>query len=67
MISFQVAEVEERYSMKIQGLMLNNSDMRRNYMKKCADLLDVQNNDSLKVCEECIYCKMLYCTVADLA
>jgi hypothetical protein len=49
-VFFQVAEVEERYSMKIQGLMLNNTDMRRNYMKKCADLLDVQINDSSKVC-----------------
>ncbi|XP_028392989.1 centrosomal protein of 112 kDa-like isoform X2 [Dendronephthya gigantea] len=39
----KVAEVEERYSMKIQGLMLNNTDIRRNYMRKCAELLDVQN------------------------
>ena len=37
--------------MKIQGLMLNNTDIRRNYMKKCAQLLDVQNkNDSERVC-----------------
>ncbi|CAB4011214.1 Hypothetical predicted protein [Paramuricea clavata] len=42
--SEKVAEVEERYSMKIQGLMLNNTDIRRNYMRKCAELLDVQNN-----------------------
>ena len=35
--------------MKIQGLMLDNRDIRRNYMRKCAALLDVQNNDSSKV------------------
>ena len=44
--------------MKIQGLMLNNTDIRRNYMRKCAELLDVQNNsDSPKVCR--IYGKIL--------
>lgn len=47
--SEKVAEVEERYSMKIQGLMLNNTDIRRNYMKKCAQLLDVQTkNDAVQ-------------------
>lgn len=43
--SEKVAEVEERYSLKIHGLMLNNTDIRRNYMKKCAEFLDVQTKN----------------------
>ncbi|XP_046860127.1 uncharacterized protein LOC124453357 isoform X3 [Xenia sp. Carnegie-2017] len=44
--SEKVAEVEERYAMKIQRLILNNTDLRHNYMKKCAELLGVQNKDN---------------------
>lgn len=43
--SDKVTEVEERYSLKIHGLMLNNTDIRRNYMKKCAELMDVQTKN----------------------
>ena len=64
-IFLQVAEIEERYSMKIQGLMLNNTDIRRNYMRKCAKLLDVQNNDTSKVCG--IYGNILLSWYNDIA
>lgn len=59
-IYLQVAEMEERYALKIQGLMLNNTDIRRNYMKKCAQLLDVQNNENFSKVRTHTHTKSVY-------
>lgn len=38
----KVEEVDNRYSMKMQGLMSDNTDLRRHYIKKCEQMFKLQ-------------------------
>ncbi|KAL5008256.1 hypothetical protein ScPMuIL_013837 [Solemya velum] len=43
----KVQEVDDRYKYKIQDLMTENTELRRLYLKKCAELFDEKANTEL--------------------
>ncbi|XP_032218298.2 repetitive organellar protein isoform X2 [Nematostella vectensis] len=50
----KVAEVDNKYSNRIHGLMSDNTDLRRHYVKKCEEVIrlqshrDIQEGESLR-------------------
>eukprot|EP00794_Sanderia_malayensis_P017590 gene17590-19343_t len=48
----KVAEVDDKYSQKINGLMMDNSALRKQYLKKCDELYKVKSDIDMKKDEE---------------
>ncbi|KXJ18574.1 hypothetical protein AC249_AIPGENE8959 [Exaiptasia diaphana] len=44
----KVAEVDNKYSMRMHGLMTDNTDLRHHYMKKCEEVLRLYSKEETK-------------------
>ncbi|XP_015773697.1 PREDICTED: trichohyalin-like [Acropora digitifera] len=45
----RVEEVDNRYSMKIQNLMSDNTDLRRHYVKKCEQVFKLRTDQDIQL------------------
>lgn len=45
----KVEEVDNRYSMKIQNLMSDNTDLRRHYVKKCEQVFKLRTDQDIQL------------------
>lgn len=69
----KVEEVDNRYSMRIQGLMSDNTDLRRHYIKKCEQFFklkteqDVEQESSIHTAKRTMQAVILARTRCDVS